>query len=123
MHEFKHRIMNMKKRIGCLIFLMILSQSVLTPALSAEAKADTRVVVTVSVGGAACGAYFFLRFVFRSSLTTEPYPYGAALFNHGAEGWQVGFPVLTLIQDGHTDRLFPQSVPETYQMDILKIRF
>jgi hypothetical protein len=115
--------MDMKKRIGCLIFLMILSQSVLTPALSAEAKADTRVVVTVSVGGAACGAYFFLRFVFRSSLTTEPYQYDAALFNHGAEGWHVGFPVLNLVPNEHTDRLFPQSVPETYQMDILKIRF
>jgi hypothetical protein len=115
--------MDMKRRIGCLIFLMILSQSVLIPAFSTEAKADTRVVVTVSVGGAACGAYFFLRFVSRSSLTAEPYQYDTALFNHNAEGWQAGFPVLNLIQDEHTDHLFPQSVPETYQMDILKIRF
>lgn len=113
----------MKKRIGTLILLVILSQSILIPAFSIEAKADTRVVVTVSVGGAACGAYFFLRFVFRSSLTMDSYQYDAALFDHSAEGWQVGFPVLNLVKDEHNDSLLLKNVPDTYQMNILKIRF
>jgi hypothetical protein len=116
-------IIDMKKRIGTLILLVILSQLLLIPSFSTEAKADTRVMLTVSVGGAACGAYFFLRFVFRSSLTTEPYQYDSALFNHSAEGWQVGFPVLNLVQDEHNAGLSNQNTPEAYRMDILKIRF
>ena len=115
--------MNIKKRIGLLIFLVILSQPFLIPAFTTEGRADTRVMITVSVGGVACGAYFFLQFIFRSSLATEPYQYDTALFNHNAEGWQVGFPVLNLIQSEYNDHLFAQNVPETLQMDILKISF
>lgn len=94
------------------------------PVFIKEAKADTKVVVTVSVGGAACGgAYLFLRFIFRSSLATVQYQHDAALFNHNSEGWQVGFPVLNLINDERNDHLLRQSNPDIYQMDILKIRF
>jgi len=75
------------------------------------------------VGGAACGAYFFFQFIFRSSLTTDLYQYDSALFNHNAEGWQIGLPVFNLIQDEHNDHLSQKNVPETLQMDILKIRF
>lgn len=114
--------MNVKKRLCLLISLMILSQPLLIPAFTAEAKAETRVMITVAVGGVACGAYFFLQFIFRSSMTTEPYRYDTALLNHNAEGWQVGFPVLNLIQNEHY-RLFLNKAPETLQMDILKIRF
>jgi hypothetical protein len=115
--------MNMKKRAVLLVSLMILSQTLLIPAFTTEAKADTRVMITFTAGGVACGAYLFLQIIFRSSLTTEPYRYDTALFNHNAEGWQVGFPALTLIQNAHNDRLYPRIVPETFQMDILKIRF
>ena len=115
--------MNIKKRISLLISLVILSQPLLIPAFTAEAKADTRVMITFTVGGAACGTYFFLQFIFRSSMTTEPYQYDTALFDHNAEGWQVRFPAVNLIQNEHNDHLFPQNVPETFQMDILKIRF
>jgi hypothetical protein len=115
--------MNIKKRIGLLISLVILSQPLLIPAFTAEAKAETKVMITVAVGGVACGAYFFLQFIFRSSMTMEPYRYDNALLNHDTEGWQVRFPVLNLIQNKHNDDLFPKNVPETLQMDILKIRF
>jgi hypothetical protein len=115
--------MNIKKRIGLLISLVILGQPLLIPAFTSEAKAETRVMITVAVGGVACGAYFFLQLIFRSSMTMEPYRYDTALFNRNAEGWQVRFPVLNLIRNEHNDHLFPQSAPETLQMDILKIRF
>jgi hypothetical protein len=115
--------MKIKRRISILICLMMLTQLLLIPAFTAEAKADTRVMVTVSVGGVACGVYFFLHLIFRSSMTMESYQYDTALFNHDDEGWQVGFPALNLIQDEHTDRLFPQNVPEALQMNFLKMRF
>lgn len=113
----------MKKRIGLLISLVILSQLFLIPAFTVEAKADTKVMITFTVGGAVCGAYFFLQFIFKSSMSTEPYQYDSALFNHNAEGWQLGFPVPNLIYAEPNGHLVPQSVPETIQMDILKIRF
>lgn len=38
--------MNMKKRLGLLIILMMLTQLLLIPAFTADAKADTRVMIT-----------------------------------------------------------------------------
>jgi len=115
--------MNMKKRLGLLVILMMLIQLLLIPAFTAEAKADTRVTITFTAGGVVCGAYFFLHFIFRSSMTMEPYRYDTALFNHDDEGWQVGFPALNLTQNVHNDRLFPQNDPETVQMNLLRVRF
>jgi hypothetical protein len=115
--------MNIKKLIGLLICLVILMQILLIPAFTSDAKADTRVMITFTAGGVACGAYFFLHFIFRSSMTMQPYQYDTAVLNHDAEGWKVGFPALNRIQSEHSDRLFPQNVPETFQMNLLKIRF
>jgi len=115
--------MKTKRHIGFLLALMILTQLLLIPAFTAEAKADTRVMVTVSVGGVACGVYFFLHLVFRSSMTMEPYQYDTALFNHDTEGWKVGFPALNPIQTEHHNRLFPQNDLDTVQMNLLKVRF
>jgi len=115
--------MNIKKRIGIFICLIILSQLLLIPAFTAEAKADTRVIITFTAGGVACGAYFFLQLIFRPSMTTEAYQYDTALFHYNAEGWKVGFPALNLIQNEHNDHLFPKNIPGTLQMDIMKIRF
>ena len=115
--------MNMKKHLGLLIILMMLTQLLLIPAFTADAKADTRVMITVTAGGVACGAYFFLHFIFRSSMTMEPYQYDTALFNHDYEGWQVGLPALNLIQNVHRDHLFPQNDPKTVQMTLLRVRF
>jgi hypothetical protein len=115
--------MKIKRRISILICLMMLTQLLLIPAFTAEAKADTRVMITFTAGGVACGAYFFLQIIFRPSMTTEPYRYDTALFNYNAGGWQVGFPALKLFQSEHNGRLSPQNAPETVQMDLLKIRF
>lgn len=114
---------NMKKSIGTLIILIILSQLFSLPLLVSEAKAETRVTITFAAGGVACGVYFFLQFAFRSSMTIEHFQDNVALFNHGPEGWQIETPTLNVIRDVHRNRLFPTDSPETLQMNILQLRF
>lgn len=106
-----------------MVILMILTQLLLIPVFTAESKADTRVTITVSVGGIACGVYIFLHLLYRSSMTIEPYHCDTALFNHDTEGWKVGFPTIKQIQSEYNKQLFQQNIPETVQIELLKIRF
>lgn len=116
--------MKVKKRIAVLIALAILSQMTLFPARTAQAKEQTRVVITVSVGGAALGFYFFLHLIFRTSMMTQPSADDSALLNHDAQGWKVGLPAPEAVPDRY---LFgPCSGPNAslhYRIDVLKIRF
>ena len=49
-----------KKWSRILIPIITVSLVLLMPPLVPEAKAETRVTITVAAGGVACGAYFFL---------------------------------------------------------------
>jgi hypothetical protein len=113
----------MKKSIGKLILLIILSQLFLLPLLASEARAETRVTITFAAGGVACGVYIFLQFAFRSAMTIEHFEDGAALVSHGPEGWHIDPPTLNITRDEHRNRLFPMDSPETLQMNLLQLRF
>jgi hypothetical protein len=113
----------MKKSIGTLIILIILSQLFSLPLLASEARAETRVTITFAAGGVACGVYIFLQFAFRSSMIIERFEDGIALVNHGPEGWHMAPPALNIIRDEPRNRLFPTDSPETLQMNLLQLRF
>jgi hypothetical protein len=117
------RMVTMKKNVGLLIALILLGQ--LFPLLfcASEARADTRVTITFAAGGVACGAYIFLQFAFRSSMTPRPFRDHAALFNHGPEGWYIEAPTLNVLKDDYSRRLSFTDPSETLQMNILNLRF
>ena len=112
----------MKKSIGTLIILIILSQLFSLPHLVSEARAETRVTITFAAGGVACGVYFFLQFAFRSSMTMQQFEDNSALVNHGPDGWQIEPPTVNVIRDEHRNRLL-MDPPETLQMNIFQFRF
>jgi hypothetical protein len=114
---------NMKKSIGKMILLIILSQLCSLPLLASEARAETRVTITFAAGGVACGVYIFLQFAFRSSMAIQQFGDNTALFNHGPEGWQIESPTLNVIRNEHQNRLFRTEPPETLQMNLLQLRF
>ena len=116
-------MVNMKKSIGTLMTLILLSQALSLPLFVSEARAETRVTITFAAGGVACGVYFFLRFAFRSSMTIQQFRDNTALINHGPEGWQIESPTLDVIRDEHRNRLFLMDPPETLQMNILQFSF
>jgi hypothetical protein len=116
-------MVGMKKSIGTLILLIILSQLFLLPLLASEAKAETRVTITFAAGGVACGVYFFLQFAFRSSMTIEPFQDNVALINHIPDGWHIAAPTLNIVRDEPRSRLFLADSPETLQMNLLQLRF
>ncbi|MDP1992893.1 MAG: hypothetical protein Q8K00_17915 [Syntrophales bacterium] len=113
----------MKRSIGTLTILIILSQLFLLPLMASEARAETRVTITFAAGGVACGVYFFLQFAFRSSMTIERFEDSVALVSHSPEGWHIAPPTLNIIRDEHRNRLFPTDSPETVQMNLLQLRF
>ena len=63
--------MDKKKCIRVLIAMIIFSLLFLLPCLVSEAKAETRITITVAVGGVACGIYFFLNYAFRVSMSIQ----------------------------------------------------
>jgi len=113
----------MKRNIGLLIILIFLSQLLPLPLPGPEARAETRVTITVAAGGVACGVYFFLRFAFRSSMTTRQQEEAFALVNYGPTGWRIGPPALNISRTDHNTRLFSTEPPETLQIDMLQLRF
>ena len=116
--------MDKKKYIRTLIAIIILSQLFLSPRLVSEARAETRLTITVAAGGVACGIYFFLHYAFRVSMSIEQnQTETTAMFNLGPEGWQIQFPALNLMESEHRNVTFPVHSPETVQMDVLKWRF
>jgi hypothetical protein len=116
--------MKKKQLIKTLVSILILSLLFLVPRVASEARAETRVTVTVAAGGAACGIFLFVHYALRVSMSIEPYQAGStAIFNLGPEGWQIRFPMLILDGSGHRDVTLPSRSPETVQMDVLKWRF
>jgi hypothetical protein len=113
----------MKKSIGTMILLIMLSQLFSLPLFASEARAETRVTITFAAGGVACGVYIFLQFAFRSSMTVQQFRDNTALFSHGPEGWQIAPPTLNIIRDEPPNRLFSTDSPETLQMNLLQLRF
>ncbi len=114
----------MKKRCRLIVLLIILTQFFLLPFSPSEAKAETRIYITFAVGGVIGGVYFFLRFAFSGSAMIEQPPNDAtALFNHGPGGWQIKYPTLTFTPDAANMMPRPIHLPETAQVEILKIRF
>jgi len=115
---------NKKKCSRTLVAIVILSLLFLLPRLASEARAETRITITVAAGGVACGVFFFLHYAFRVSMSIEQYQAGStAIFNLGPEGWQIRFPMLSLDGSEHRNVTFPVHSPETVQMDVLKWRF
>lgn len=113
-----------KQLIKTLVSILILSLLFLVPRVASEARAETRVTITVAAGGAACGIFLFVHYAFRVSMSIEPYQAGStAIFNLGPEGWRIRFPMLILDGSGHRDVTLPSRSPETVQMDVLKWRF
>lgn len=96
----------------------------LSPCAASEARAETRVTITVAAGGAACGLFFFLHYAFRVSMSIEQHESATtAIFNFGPEGWQMQFPIVNITGSGRRILTFPGHLPETIQMDVLKWRF
>lgn len=106
-----------------LIALIILSQMLPLPLFISEARAETRVTMTFAVGGVACGAYLFLQFAFRSSMTMQRVEDNPALVNHGPEGWKIDPPTLNVIRTENRSRLFLMDHPETVCVNIFQLKF
>ncbi len=116
--------MNKKKWIRTLVAIVIFSLLFLSPRLASEARAETRITITVAAGGVACGVFFFLHYAFRVSMSIEQSETETtAIFNLGPEGWQIQFPKVNIVGSGRHNVSFPVYSPETVQMDILKWRF
>lgn len=118
----------MSKRIRLVVLLLLMGHVLflpLLPLLAAEAKAETRITITIAASGAAFGVYFFLRLAFQtSSLISENPDDGNALFDFGPQGWQTKFPSLNIIRDDYPKMLHPGGAAnETTQLEILKLRF
>ncbi|TRZ91693.1 hypothetical protein D4R89_02500 [bacterium] len=115
---------NKKKWIRTLVSIVILSLLFLSPRLVSEARAETRITITIAAGGVACGIYFFVHYAFRASMSIEQkQTETTAMFNLGPEGWQIQFPALNLIGNGNRSVTFLVHSPEAVQMDVLKWRF
>jgi len=113
-----------KKCIRVLISIIILSLLFLLPGLVSEARAETRITITVAAGGVACGIYFFLQYAFRTSLSIQQNQIETtAIFNLGPEDWQIRFPTLNLIGSEHRNASFSVHAPEAVQLNVLKWRF
>lgn len=116
--------MNKKKWVRILVAIVILSLLLLLPRLASEARAETRITITVAAGGVACGVFFFLHYAFRVSMSVEQSETETtAIFNLDPEGWKIRFPALNLAGSGHRHVAIPVHSPETIQLDVLKWRF
>jgi hypothetical protein len=114
----------MKTRIVLMAALILLGQEILSPFLTPEAMADTRITITFAAGGAACGIYYFFRFTFRSSLAMEPFRDDtAALANYGPGGWLLDYPSLKFVRDEQLRIIGPGNAPEIALMELLRLRF
>ena len=116
--------MALKEAGGMLLALIIGSQLLLLPLQATPALAESKVTITVAVGGVACGAFFFLRFAFGSSMTIDHVPEGTdALLNFDPEGWRIRLPVLQLTGNENPQGGFPGFSPETLRVNIVQYRF
>lgn len=114
----------MRKHLCIVVSLILLGQVIVSPFLTSEAAADTRITITFAAGGVACGVYYFFRFSYSSSLAMKPYQDDtAALFNHGPEGWHIELPSLNVTRDEHLKMLPPGDSPETAHIELLRVRF
>ena len=114
----------MKRRISRIVCLILLTYPLLLPLTVSEAKADTRITLTIAGGSVACGVYFFLLFTFRSSLAMQPYQTeSTALLNHDPAGWQINYPSLNFTNDEHLGRSPSGDSLEAAQMELLKFTF
>ena len=113
----------MKNCIAPLIILILLSPLLPLPLPVSEARAETKVTITVAVGGVACGVYFFLRFAFRSSMTTRQPEEAFALVNYGPTGWRIEPPTLNVSKTDPRTGIFSTEPTETLQIDMFQLRF
>jgi hypothetical protein len=113
-----------RKSRNCLLMaLILLSQIVLLPFSASEAKADTKVTITLAAGGVACGVFLFLRFTFRASLVQQHQEDVNALFNIGARGWNIQFPSINLTQDEEGKMFRSENSRQTAQVNLLTFKF
>ena len=87
---------------------------ILTP-FSASAASDVDISVTITIGGVACGVYFFVAYTVGYISGWKSFQTETALLNCGPEGWRVECPHLKLIKDG-------QSSYAPY-VEIISVRF
>lgn len=114
----------MKKRIRLAVLILLVAHVLFLPLGAAEAKAETRITITIAAGGVAFGVYFFLHLAFRTSALIGQNPDdGSALFDFGPQGWQMKFPSLNILRDDYPKISPPGSASETVQWDIFKLRF
>ena len=113
----------MKNRICILVAVILLNQSILLPLFESEAKADTRVTVTIAAGGVACGVFLLLRFTFRASMVQQNQDEINALFNGDSVGWNIQFPSINIRRDEEHKMFRSEHSKETVQADLLKFRF
>ncbi len=86
-----------------ILLLAALCTALILAAPEPAAASDVNVSVTIAVGGIACGVYFFVSYSVGHTSGWQPVQTEAtALFNHGPEGWQIGYPRLKLVEDGHS---------------------
>jgi hypothetical protein len=104
------------RRLSCgLVLFLVLLMAVPAPARDSH-DGETRVTVTIAFCGAIGGFFFFI--AFRSGLLppgSSPPPQGAALFDHGPEGWRVYWPLPVMVQVGDQ--------PAAPVVPVLQVRF
>ena len=115
---------NKKQWTRALVSIAVLSLFVLSPCLTQEASAETRMTITITAGGVACGVYFFLSYGIRASMSVrENYTETTAPFNFTREGWQIRFPELTFMESGYRNTPFLVHAPQGVQLNVLSWRF
>ena len=105
-----------------MVSLILLRLLVLLPISASEARADTRVTVTIAAGGVIGGIFFFLRLKFRGAM--PQYASDAmALLNHDREGWKIEYPAVNIMSKEDLKTSPGGHSPETVHMEIVKLRF
>jgi hypothetical protein len=112
-----------KKGIVLMVVWFALSPLFPVPFGMPEAEAETRVTISFAAGGVACGLFFFVHLVFRSSLALDPGEDQAALLTYSQQGWKTAAPALSLFREERGSRPFSIRLSETWQAEVIRFRF
>jgi hypothetical protein len=104
------------RRISGGVVLLLVLLLALPAAARDERDEGTRITITIAFCGTIGGIFFYI--AIRSGLLppdSSPPPQGAALFDHGPEGWRVYWPLPVMVRVGDQ--------PAAPVVPVLRIRF
>ena len=91
----------MARMIKTVLLAALCMALILIPA-GTSAASDVNISVTIAIGGAACGVYFFVSYTVDHISGWKPFQTETALLHCGPEGWRVACPHLKFIEDSHS---------------------